>query len=1837
MSIRNKRPTLHSASRIGIVNRGEPAVRLIRAVREYNAEFGTDLASVAIYLDAESDAVFVREADVAVPLRSIPGATQEGSVYLNHDVLVAALEYAKCDAVWPGWGFVSEDATFATIVRDHGIVFLGPSPEAMSLLGDKIAAKELAERSDVPILPWSRRPVENLDDARSIAEDIGYPVIVKAAHAGGGRGIRFVPTPDEMESQYRSAREETLRVTGDEIVFIERLVGTGRHLEVQCLCDRHGTVNTYGVRDCSVQRRNQKVIEETPPAGMSQSETAEIESSAARLMEAAEYEGAGTVEFLYDLERNEYYFMEVNTRLQVEHPITEELFGVDLVKGQLRVAFGERLASPSGPALGAVVEARLNAEDPARDFAPSPGEVVFFRPPAGPGIRIDSGVERGSVIPALFDSMVAKVIAGGSTRGEAHARLRRALAETRISIEGGTTNKAFLLELLSRPEIRDGGVHTRYVEEYLARRSAGPGADGLLALVAAAITSYNREEQSRLQQFRQQVATYGFPRARAVSGRHEASFRFGGNAYDFAVMKVGPTNYELEVDETKICANYIQLPTEGRLIVGDRRVSVQTVLRGDALQCELDGIPFLIEQESGGAVKAPSPAIVLSLSANVGDTVHRGDRLLSLEAMKMEMRIDAPSDGVVSEVLVSPGQQVSAGQSLVLMETSGEAGTEDSSGRVDFTLAAPTPDQVTVCREVRLAAVFLGYDVVSDPTVELDNLIKMAEQSADAREHVSALICRLLDTYVRVASIFSSEQIRAENFARTVSWLELAFIYFRYDMHDTDALPEQFREGLKSALSLYPHVDSKDGEWVAFFHMQRSRRYATQRAALLRQMILALEGLPVPVSRSGIALDLLDSVVRLNQIVRPALADVALHARYRLYDSVAIRNVRQRRAERTRQKLETMLALAADDPARASLEQDVIDSSPHIVGELLQAYATYGEEAAPQISDLIARYMVRDRECSAVEINVKPARPVAVVSGDGFRTALVVGSLDVDTIDSLFSSAESVLAATSATGPRAGESADTDIIVLATASEECEVNSLFAEALGHPVDAGRCAIGIYRPGVPAEYRTYHHAPEWCEDERRRYFSPLLYRELRVERLSRFDFEVLYHSDEVYLLAASANENPKDERLFALAAASESQPEINRSGNIERVSEFDEVFMEAVFKLRSEQASRSRRLFWNRIIVHVRALIPATANQIKEYGDRIVPSVREIGLEKVVVLSRRKRWSEDRVRELELLFLNISGDHFTLRSRKPSTEPLKPMDRYVSNIVRSRQRNTVYPYELIKMITYTGYPVSVEVPRGDFEEFDLDPDGVDRPAVSVKGRKYGLNDSNVVFGIVRNADGTSETGFRRVLVLSDSTSDMGSLAEPECRRVIAAIDLAEKERLPVEWVPISSGARIDMESGTENLDWTAAVLRRIVEFTQSGGEINVIVSGINVGAQSYWNAEATMLMHTRGLLIMTDDASMLLTGKKALDFSGSVSADSNQEIGGVERIMGPNGQAQVRVATLSDAYRVLFQHYRYTYVEPGAHRPIRRTTADPASRNVGESPYNDRLGQGFRTIGDIFSAEQNPERKKPFDMRQVMEAVIDSDAGYLERWAAMQDGETAITWETRIGGFGVGLIGIESRALARLSDIPHDGPDSWSGGTLFPHSSRKVARAINAWSSRVPVVVLANLSGFDGSPESLRRLQLEYGAEIGRAVVNFDGPIVFVVVARYHGGAYVVFSRSLNPNLTAFALTGSYASVLGGAPAAAVVFPRQVEKEMREDDRYREASRRLQEDPSFSRRDFDEVRRAVYAEKQSELGRRFDTIHSVERARDVGSIDRIIDIDQLRPIVISTLEDRYKPA
>ncbi|HEV2936768.1 MAG TPA: biotin carboxylase N-terminal domain-containing protein, partial [Streptosporangiaceae bacterium] len=497
-------------SRVAVVNRGEPAMRLINAVREWNAEGRMPLRVIAFYTAADRRATFVREADEAVLIGPAdPGEAFAASPYLDYAELERALRVSRADAVWPGWGFVSEKAEFAELCERLGITFIGPSADVMRKLGDKIESKRLAEEAGVPLAAWSGGPVANLKEAHAAAESIGYPLMVKATAGGGGRGIRLVRSADQLDEAFERASSEAGKTAGDATVFLERAIRGGHHVEVQVVADAKGTVWTLGVRDCSVQRRNQKVIEESASVALHAEQEKMVRAHAAELIRAADYVNAATVEFLYEPGERLLSFLEVNTRLQVEHPVTEATTGLDIVKLQLHIAAGGALAEIGAlldevtgepPVYGHAIEARLTAEDPERDFAPAPGLIEHLALPAGPGIRVDSGVRAGDVIPPQFDSMIAKVIAWGRDRAEARARLSRALRQTAAVIKGGTTNKGFLLDLLDRPEFVRGEVDTTWLDTMMADGYAPPRRVDV-ALLATAFEAYQahaRRQQDRL-------------------------------------------------------------------------------------------------------------------------------------------------------------------------------------------------------------------------------------------------------------------------------------------------------------------------------------------------------------------------------------------------------------------------------------------------------------------------------------------------------------------------------------------------------------------------------------------------------------------------------------------------------------------------------------------------------------------------------------------------------------------------------------------------------------------------------------------------------------------------------------------------------------------------------------------------------------------------------------------------------------------------------------------------------------------------------------------------------------------------------------------------------------------------------------------------------------------------------------------------------------------------------------------------------------------------------------------------------------------------------------------
>jgi acetyl/propionyl-CoA carboxylase alpha subunit len=640
-----------------VANRGEIARRVFRTARAMG------LQTVAVYSEADAGAPFVRDADEAV---CIGGAAPSES-YLRIDAIIGAAARTGADAIHPGYGFLAENAAFARACADAGVTFVGPTPEAIDAMGSKLAAKRLLAGAGVPILPDVSEP------ARA-AEEVGFPLLVKPSAGGGGKGMRVVRSAAELDGAVAASRREAAGAFGDDTLLLERYVESGRHVEIQILGDTHGEVIHLGERECSIQRRHQKILEESPSVAVDDALRARMGEAAVAAGRAIGYVGAGTVEFLVDSEReraSEFYFLEVNTRLQVEHPVTEEVLGIDLVRAQLEIAAGGHVPALPAPR-GHAIEVRLYAEDPAADFLPQTGVLSHLWIPDG--VRVDAGVESGSEISIHYDPMIAKVVAYAPTRVEAARVLAEALR--RAEIDGLRTNRDFLVRLLEQPEFLAGEFDTGFLEHHDLTAPLLDDDDRRACAAAAALAAQAERRTSA------GVQTT-IPSGWRNNPSQDQTVQFGaggeqpltvGYRFDRNVLSSLSVDGDAlpEVVAHTVTGDSVDLSIGGvrrRFCVrrGGERVEVN-VPAGQCSLRELDRFPDAAGAAAAGSLLAPMPGKVIRVDASPGDEVAAGQPLLVLEAMKMEHEIVAPAAGVLTSLPVSVGDQVDAGTLLAAIE-----------------------------------------------------------------------------------------------------------------------------------------------------------------------------------------------------------------------------------------------------------------------------------------------------------------------------------------------------------------------------------------------------------------------------------------------------------------------------------------------------------------------------------------------------------------------------------------------------------------------------------------------------------------------------------------------------------------------------------------------------------------------------------------------------------------------------------------------------------------------------------------------------------------------------------------------------------------------------------------------------------------------------------------------------------------------------------------------------------------------------------------------------------------------------------------------------------------
>ncbi|CAL9542168.1 acetyl/propionyl/methylcrotonyl-CoA carboxylase subunit alpha [Streptomyces albus] len=580
-----------------IANRGEIAVRVARACRD------AGIASVAVYAEPDRDALHVRVADEAFAL----GGDTPAASYLDMAKVLKAAADSGADAVHPGYGFLSENAEFAQAVLDAGLIWIGPPPQAIRDLGDKVAARHIAQRAGAPLVAGTKDPVSGADEVVAFAEEHGLPIAIKAAFGGGGRGLKVARTLEEVPELYDSAVREAVAAFGRGECFVERYLDRPRHVETQCLADKHGNVVVVSTRDCSLQRRHQKLVEEAPAPYLTDEQNAELYRASKAILREAGYEGAGTCEFLVGQDGT-ISFLEVNTRLQVEHPVTEEVTGLDLVREMFRIADGEELGYDDPPMRGHSFEFRINGEDPGRNFLPAPGTVTTFAPPSGPGVRLDAGVESGSVIGPAWDSLLAKLIVTGATRKQALERAARALDE--FEVTGMATaipfHRTVVRDAAFAPEIdgREGepfDVHTRWIETEFVNE--------IKPFAAPATAEEDAEEASR----------------------------------ETVVVEVGGKRLEVSLPSS------LGMPLARAAVEGGARKPRRKAAKKSA------------SAASGDALASPMQGTIVKVAVEEGQTVEEGELIIVLEAMKMEQPINAHRAGTVKDLNAEIGASVSAG------------------------------------------------------------------------------------------------------------------------------------------------------------------------------------------------------------------------------------------------------------------------------------------------------------------------------------------------------------------------------------------------------------------------------------------------------------------------------------------------------------------------------------------------------------------------------------------------------------------------------------------------------------------------------------------------------------------------------------------------------------------------------------------------------------------------------------------------------------------------------------------------------------------------------------------------------------------------------------------------------------------------------------------------------------------------------------------------------------------------------------------------------------------------------------------------------------------------
>ncbi len=1292
--------------------------------------------------------------------------------------------------------------------------------------------------------------------------------------------------------------------------------------------------------------------------------------------------------------------------------------------------------------------------------------------------------------------------------------------------------------------MRRGDFDTAWLDGLAARGEHVAREHGEVALLEVAAAAYVAEAAVERTQFFASAAR-GRPKVQSEAGR-AVELGHRGARYRFHVEQMGPQLFRMDAGAGSFTVHVERLgPFERALVYRGHRYHLLSVGHGSHHEVEVLGVSHRVSRDAAGMVRSPSPAMVLSVAVAPGAVVAAGDRLATLEAMKMEMVVTAPFAGTVREVAVTSNTQVDAGAPLVLLEPEGaDRGT--GATPLCFEPDALAEETDTRARWAHawedLRRFLLGFDVDAPGARRvIATFAQLSRRLPPDDADLARAEREVLSLFVDVHALFRRHPATDDpDGPGARSTQEYFGTYLRELDTGGAGLPAAFLDKLGRALRHYgieSLTRSPELEDV-LVRIYKAHDWGDLGAlAVADALERGLHG--AGLTWGGAELRrLLERLLAVSEGRFPTVHDLTREARYRGFDQLVFERARDEAYARVDAGL---LRLAGDpSPAeRAELTAMMVDCPHPLIRGLIQRFDDAPPALRARMIEVLTLRYYRMRRLDHLEVSIASGRGVARASfvHEGRRFHAFTTHTRFAEIASAASGFEAAIRAIPAEDavmvelyvscPDPLDEPDATLRALQVAFASMPLPRALHRLVvivGGPAAHGLASVQhfTFRPVVGGGY---------AEEKLYRGLHPMMGKRMHLWRLSGFVIERLPSAEDVYLFHGVARDNPRDERLFAVAEVRDLTPVREASGRIVALPHLERMLVEALASIRLFQARRAPadRLQYNRVLLYVWPTLALTPGELDHVVRRLAPSTAGLGVEQVVVHARvPDDGGELRERVITCSFTVGAGLRITFS--EPSDEPLRSLSDYEQKVSHLRRRGLVYPYEIVKLLTPSHQAATADFPPGEFVEHDLDAAGalvpVDRP--------WGKNQANVVVGVIKSFTPLYPEGMTRVAIFGDPTKALGAVSEPECRRVCAALDLAASMRVPVEWFALSGGAKIAMDSGTENMDWVAAVLRRLIEFTQAGGEVNVVVAGINVGAQPYWNAEATMLMHTTRHPGDDPDSAMVLTGKQALDFSGGVSAEDNLGIGGYRPGHGPERAGPVLGRRTSPAPAACSCAPLRSHL-----RRARRALPAPRADDRPERPRRSQLAAlrgGQRTSPRSARSSRrgiNPERKKPFDIRAVMRAVVDQDhraAGALGGHGRRRDRRGLGRAPGRPPGVPARhrVAALAAPRLPRRPTAPTRGrrarcsrarPRRWPGRSTRPAATARwwcwpTCPASTARRSRCAP------SSSSTAPRSAARSPTS------------RGPILFTVISRYHGGAFVVFSKTLNPAMEAVALEGA---------------------------------------------------------------------------------------------------------